>query len=148
MTSKSVLNIQCLIVLDFSSLSKFLLVCLFCLERTVFRNTTLKYMVGTLGHSYMCQKEKSLSVTQDFSLNTFQLQVQPFGVNGNFGAGIFLSLFTLCHFCPLILDKNILGSTQIKITWQNQIVNNVMLRNPRCFEYPHKVTKSFIHLEP
>lgn len=52
----------------------------------VFRNTTLNYMVGTLGHSYMCQKEKILSITQDFSLNTFQLQVQPFGVNGDFGA--------------------------------------------------------------
>ncbi|ROL41988.1 Lysosome-associated membrane glycoprotein 1 [Anabarilius grahami] len=50
------------------------------------RNTTLNYMVGTLGHSYMCQKEKTLSVSQDFSLNTFQLQVQPFGVNGDFGA--------------------------------------------------------------
>lgn len=55
-------------------------------KRLVFRNTTLNYMVGTLGHSYMCQKEKILSVTQDFSLNTFQLQVQPFGVNGDFGA--------------------------------------------------------------
>ncbi|KAG1970321.1 lysosome-associated membrane glycoprotein [Pimephales promelas] len=49
-------------------------------------NTTLNYMVGSLGHSYMCQKEKTLSVTQDFSLNTFQLQVQPFSVNGDFGA--------------------------------------------------------------
>ncbi|XP_048049414.1 lysosome-associated membrane glycoprotein 1b [Megalobrama amblycephala] len=55
-------------------------------KRIVFSNTTLNYMVGTLGHSYMCQKEKTLSVTQDFSLNTFQLQVQPFGVNGDFGA--------------------------------------------------------------
>ncbi|TRY59316.1 hypothetical protein DNTS_033552 [Danionella cerebrum] len=49
-------------------------------------NTTLKFMLGTLGHSYMCQKEKALSVTQEFTLNTFQLQVQPFGVNGDFGA--------------------------------------------------------------
>lgn len=52
----------------------------------VVRNTTLNYLVGTLGHSYMCRKEKTLSVTQNFSLNTFQLQVQPFGVKGDFGA--------------------------------------------------------------
>ncbi|XP_051564835.1 lysosome-associated membrane glycoprotein 1-like [Myxocyprinus asiaticus] len=49
-------------------------------------NTSLNYLKGSLGHSYMCQKEQTLSVTQDFSLNTFQLQVQPFCISGDFGA--------------------------------------------------------------
>ncbi|KAB5576900.1 hypothetical protein PHYPO_G00203830 [Pangasianodon hypophthalmus] len=50
-------------------------------------NTSLDYLQGTLGYSYMCRQELILTVGQNFSLNTFHLQVQPFGVNGNeFGA--------------------------------------------------------------
>ncbi|KAA0715617.1 Lysosome-associated membrane glycoprotein 1 [Triplophysa tibetana] len=57
------------------------------MSKTLFvSNTSLNYWVGTLGHSYMCRKEQTLNVTQDFSLNTFELQVQPFGVNGDFGS--------------------------------------------------------------
>lgn len=102
MTSKSLLNIPCSIVLVLWKAEQIPFCFLFCLERIVFRNTTLNYMVGSLGHSYMCQKEKTLSVTQDFSLNTFQLQVQPFGVNGDFGAGFFF-LFSLLTFLSFVL---------------------------------------------
>ncbi|XP_029939567.1 lysosome-associated membrane glycoprotein 1a [Salarias fasciatus] len=44
------------------------------------RNTTLNYMRSTVGRSYMCNAEQTLAVEPAFSLNTFRLQVQPFGV--------------------------------------------------------------------
>lgn len=51
-------------------------------------NSSLDYLRGTLGRSYMCREEQTLAVTVNFSLNTFQLQVQPFGLTGDqFGAG-------------------------------------------------------------
>lgn len=43
-------------------------------------NTSLNYLRSTLGHSYMCNAEQTLVVVPAFSLNTFKLQVQPFGV--------------------------------------------------------------------
>ncbi|XP_063069911.1 lysosome-associated membrane glycoprotein 1b [Engraulis encrasicolus] len=46
----------------------------------------LDYLRGTLGRSYMCREEQVLMVDPSFSLNTYQLQVQPFGINsGAFG---------------------------------------------------------------
>ncbi|XP_044208242.1 lysosome-associated membrane glycoprotein 1a [Thunnus albacares] len=46
-------------------------------------NTSLDYLRSTLGRSYMCNAEQTLVVAQTFSLNTFRLQVQPFGVTTN-----------------------------------------------------------------
>ncbi|XP_026176042.1 lysosome-associated membrane glycoprotein 1a isoform X2 [Mastacembelus armatus] len=46
-------------------------------------NTSLNYLRSTLGHSYMCNAEQTLVVIPAFSLNTFRLQVQPFGVTTN-----------------------------------------------------------------
>uniref|UniRef100_A0A3B1JG10 Lysosome-associated membrane glycoprotein 1 n=1 Tax=Astyanax mexicanus TaxID=7994 RepID=A0A3B1JG10_ASTMX len=46
-------------------------------------NSSLNYLQGSLGRSYMCRSEQILPVVDSFSLNTFRLQVQPFGVNGN-----------------------------------------------------------------
>nr|XP_046246662.1 lysosome-associated membrane glycoprotein 1a [Scatophagus argus] len=43
-------------------------------------NTSLDYLRSTLGHSYKCSAEQILAVVPAFSLNTFRLQVQPFGV--------------------------------------------------------------------
>lgn len=57
-------------------------------------NSGLDYLRGTLGRSYMCREEQTLSVDQNFSLNTYQLQVQPFGVSSDqFGEGQSFSLF-------------------------------------------------------
>lgn len=67
---------------------------LLCTEKLFVSNTSLNYWVGTPGQSYMCRKEQTLNVTQDFSLNTFELQVQPFGVNGDFGSGTFFLYYT------------------------------------------------------
>ncbi|KAM6942840.1 lysosome-associated membrane glycoprotein 1a [Xenentodon cancila] len=46
-------------------------------------NTNLDYLRSTLGRSYMCNTEQTLVVAPSFSLNTFRLQVQPFGVTTN-----------------------------------------------------------------
>uniref|UniRef100_A0A8C6PDV0 Lysosome-associated membrane glycoprotein 1 n=1 Tax=Nothobranchius furzeri TaxID=105023 RepID=A0A8C6PDV0_NOTFU len=43
-------------------------------------NTSLDYLRSTLGRSFMCNAEQTLRVVPAFSLNTFRLQVQPFGV--------------------------------------------------------------------
>ncbi|XP_023691088.1 lysosome-associated membrane glycoprotein 1a [Paramormyrops kingsleyae] len=45
-------------------------------------NGSLDYLRGTLGRSYLCSAEQTLVVDQTFAINTFHLQVQPFGVNG------------------------------------------------------------------
>ena len=51
-------------------------------------NNSLDYLRGTLGYSYMCREEQTLNAVQNLSINTFQVQVQPFGLTGNqFGAG-------------------------------------------------------------
>lgn len=50
-------------------------------------NRSLDYLRSTLGYSYMCREEQTLNVAQDLSINTFQVQVQPFGISGDqFGA--------------------------------------------------------------
>jgi galactitol-specific phosphotransferase system IIC component len=41
----------------------------------------------------MCREEQTLAVAVNFSLNTFQLQVQPFGLTGDqFGTGTILGV--------------------------------------------------------
>lgn len=49
----------------------------------VAQNRSLDYLRGTLGFSYMCREMQTLGVAPDFAINTFQVQVQPFGVTGN-----------------------------------------------------------------
>lgn len=46
-------------------------------------NDSLDYLRSTLGRSYMCNSEQTLFVAEGFALNTFRLQVQPFGVTTN-----------------------------------------------------------------
>ncbi|XP_074470918.1 lysosome-associated membrane glycoprotein 1a [Sebastes fasciatus] len=46
-------------------------------------NTSLDYLRSTLGRSYMCNAQQTLTVVPTFSLNTFRLQVQPFEVTTN-----------------------------------------------------------------
>ncbi|XP_035483267.2 lysosome-associated membrane glycoprotein 1a [Scophthalmus maximus] len=46
-------------------------------------NASLDYLRSTLGRSYMCSAAQTLVVEPTFSLNTFRLQVQPFGLTTN-----------------------------------------------------------------
>lgn len=53
------------------------------------QNDSLDYLRGTLGFSYMCRSAQILEVSQRFSLNTYLLHVQPFGVTGDqFGSAL------------------------------------------------------------
>lgn len=60
-------------------------------------NNTLQAMPGTLGRSYMCTPEQTLTVANSFSLNMFQVQVQPFGVQNN--------QFGSADVCPMQRDN-------------------------------------------
>ncbi|XP_061131660.1 lysosome-associated membrane glycoprotein 1a [Syngnathus typhle] len=46
-------------------------------------NSSLNYLRTTQGRSYMCNAEQTLAVVPSFSLNTFRLQVQAFGLTNN-----------------------------------------------------------------
>ncbi|TSQ81027.1 Lysosome-associated membrane glycoprotein 2 [Bagarius yarrelli] len=56
-------------------------------------NTNLSLWEASLGSSYMCKKEQSFNITDDFILNTFELQVQPFGVTND--------QFSTAHECSV-----------------------------------------------
>ncbi|CAJ1079624.1 lysosome-associated membrane glycoprotein 1b [Xyrichtys novacula] len=74
------------------------------------RNNSLDYLQGTLGHSYMCREEQTLDVTQELSINTFQLQVQPFGLKGGqFGAAEECQLDEDDMLIPIIVGAALAG---------------------------------------
>ncbi|KAI4903052.1 hypothetical protein NFI96_033399 [Prochilodus magdalenae] len=73
-------------------------------------NTSLDYLQGTLGYSYMCQSEQTLNVGQNVSLNTFQLQVQPFAVSGDqFGAAEDCALDEDDMLIPIVVGAALAG---------------------------------------
>ncbi|CAL8267175.1 unnamed protein product [Lota lota] len=72
-------------------------------------NTSLNYLRGTLGHSYMCHDEQTLTVTQGFSVHTFHLRVQPFGYNGEFGAAEECQLDMDDMLIPIIVGAALAG---------------------------------------
>ncbi|XP_038658685.1 lysosome-associated membrane glycoprotein 1-like [Scyliorhinus canicula] len=45
------------------------------------KNESLNYLQTTLGKSYVCRSEQTLQVNPNFSINAFEIQVQPFRVN-------------------------------------------------------------------
>ncbi|XP_051782188.1 lysosome-associated membrane glycoprotein 1a [Erpetoichthys calabaricus] len=50
-------------------------------------NNSLSYLRASFGKSYTCKAEQTLLVSSDFSVNAFDLQIQPFGVHdGQFSA--------------------------------------------------------------
>ncbi|XP_020504435.2 lysosome-associated membrane glycoprotein 1b [Labrus bergylta] len=73
-------------------------------------NSSLDYLQGTLGYSYMCHQEQTLNVTQVLSINTFQLQVQPFGLEGDhFGAAEECQLDEDDMLIPIIVGAALAG---------------------------------------
>ncbi|XP_036401444.1 lysosome-associated membrane glycoprotein 1-like [Megalops cyprinoides] len=73
-------------------------------------NRSLEYLQGALGHSYMCSAEQTLSVVPGFSLNTFQVQLQPFGVNGDqFGSAEECQLDEDHMLIPIIVGATMAG---------------------------------------
>ncbi|XP_008433207.1 lysosome-associated membrane glycoprotein 1b [Poecilia reticulata] len=74
------------------------------------KNSSLDFLPGTLGYSYMCRMEQTLTVTQNLSINTFQVQLQPFGVSGNaFGAAVECQLDEDDMLIPIIVGAALAG---------------------------------------
>ncbi|XP_016895233.1 lysosome-associated membrane glycoprotein 1-like isoform X2 [Cynoglossus semilaevis] len=74
------------------------------------RNTSLDYLRGSLGYSYMCRDKQTLFVSKDFSMNIFQVQVQPFGLTGNqFGAAEECQLDEDDMLIPIIVGAALAG---------------------------------------
>ncbi|XP_012993292.1 lysosome-associated membrane glycoprotein 1b [Esox lucius] len=73
-------------------------------------NGSLDYLRGTAGRSYMCREEQTLAVTVNFSLNTFQLQVQPFNLTGaEFGTAEECQLDEDDMLIPIIVGAALAG---------------------------------------
>lgn len=73
-------------------------------------NASLDYLRGTLGFSYMCHEQQTLNVAQDLSINTFQVQVQPFGLTGDqFGAAEECQLDEDDMLIPIIVGAALAG---------------------------------------
>nr|XP_006639363.2 PREDICTED: lysosome-associated membrane glycoprotein 1 [Lepisosteus oculatus] len=73
-------------------------------------NATLDVLRGTLGKSYMCNSKQTLVVSDRFSVNTFRLQVQPFGVSNNqFGAAEECQLDEDNMLIPIIVGAALAG---------------------------------------
>ncbi|KAK5860810.1 hypothetical protein PBY51_022266 [Eleginops maclovinus] len=73
-------------------------------------NSSLDFLRGTLGFSYMCREQQTLTVAADLSINTFQLQVQPFGVSGDqFGAAEECQLDEDDMLIPIIVGAALAG---------------------------------------
>ncbi|XP_029936427.1 lysosome-associated membrane glycoprotein 1b [Myripristis murdjan] len=74
------------------------------------QNSSLDYLRGTLGRSYMCREEQTLDVAKELSINTFQLQVQPFGITGDqFGAAEECQLDEDDMLIPIIVGAALAG---------------------------------------
>ncbi|XP_042350542.1 lysosome-associated membrane glycoprotein 1b [Plectropomus leopardus] len=73
-------------------------------------NRSLDYLRGTLGYSYMCREEQTLDVADDLTINTFQVQVQPFGLTGDqFGAAEECQLDEDDMLIPIIVGAALAG---------------------------------------
>ncbi|KAG7329153.1 hypothetical protein KOW79_007327 [Hemibagrus wyckioides] len=67
-------------------------------------NTNLSLWEASLGSSYMCKKEQSFNITDALILNTFELQVQPFGViNDKFSTAHECSVDDTSLLIPIIV---------------------------------------------
>ncbi|XP_016310356.1 lysosome-associated membrane glycoprotein 2 isoform X3 [Sinocyclocheilus anshuiensis] len=56
-------------------------------------NNNLSLWEASVGSSYMCKKEQSYNITDKLTINTFELQVQPFAVQNN--------KFNTAHECSM-----------------------------------------------
>ncbi|XP_020794857.1 lysosome-associated membrane glycoprotein 1b [Boleophthalmus pectinirostris] len=73
-------------------------------------NDSLDYLQGSLGFSYMCRSEQTLKVSSDFSLNTYLLHVQPFGLTGDsFGSVLECMLDEDDLIIPIVVGAALAG---------------------------------------
>lgn len=73
-------------------------------------NDSLDYLRSRLGFSYMCRSEQILEVSQNFSLNTYSLHVQPFGLTGDtFGSALECLLDEDDLIIPIVVGAALAG---------------------------------------
>lgn len=73
-------------------------------------NTNLSLWEAAVGSSYMCNKEQSYNITSQLTIDTFDLQVQPFGVkNGVFSTAHECSLDDTSILIPIIVGAALAG---------------------------------------
>lgn len=73
-------------------------------------NDSLDYLRSSLGFSYMCRSEQILKVSQNFSLNTYMLHVQPFGLTGDkFGTALQCLLDEDDLIIPIVVGAALAG---------------------------------------
>lgn len=79
-------------------------------DRFSAHNDSLDYLRGTLGFSYLCRSEQILAVSQNFSLNTYLLHVQPFGLTGDqFGTALECQLDEDDLVIPIVVGAALAG---------------------------------------
>ncbi|KAF7215595.1 lysosome-associated membrane glycoprotein 1 [Nothobranchius furzeri] len=80
-------------------------------------NSSVNFLRGTLGHSYMCREKQTLTVSPNVSINTFQVQVQPFGVKGNqFGTAEECQLDVDDMLIPIVVGAALAGLVLVVLT--------------------------------
>lgn len=73
-------------------------------------NDSLDYLRGISGFSYMCRSTQTLEVSQDFSLNTYLLHVQPFGLTEDqFGPALECYLDEDDMIIPIVVGASLAG---------------------------------------
>ncbi|XP_059371713.1 lysosome-associated membrane glycoprotein 1-like isoform X2 [Carassius carassius] len=73
-------------------------------------NNNLSLWEASVGSSYMCKKEQSYNITDKLTLNTFELQVQPFAVQNNqFNAAHECSMDDTSLLIPIIVGAALAG---------------------------------------
>ncbi|XP_053773076.1 lysosome-associated membrane glycoprotein 2 isoform X3 [Desmodus rotundus] len=75
-----------------------------------FGNNNLSYWDAPLGSSYMCRKEQTVSVSEAFQINTFDLRVQPFNViKGKYSTAQECSLDDDTILIPIVVGAGLSG---------------------------------------
>ncbi|KAL0973650.1 hypothetical protein UPYG_G00207890 [Umbra pygmaea] len=73
-------------------------------------NTNMSIWEATVGSSYMCNKEQTVNVSAAFTLYTFQVHVQPFGVkNDKFATAHECSMDDTSLLIPIIVGAALAG---------------------------------------
>lgn len=81
-------------------------------HRTV---NNLSLWEASVKNSYLCHKEQLIKVSEDLSVNTFDVRVQPFGVrNATFSTGKIVGLYCDSYWSILLLLSCGLGVDKLE----------------------------------
>ncbi|KAG8448204.1 hypothetical protein GDO86_015338 [Hymenochirus boettgeri] len=74
------------------------------------QNQNLSFWEASIGSSYMCHKEQDLQVSDDLYINTYDVRVQPFGVNnGTYATAQQCSLDDDSIIIPIVVGAALSG---------------------------------------